>query len=55
MMATVATAVLQLGPPADARFWFAGAIGPAVAGLSFKYRPGRASVSYSPRSWASSL
>ena len=36
-MATVRR--LQLIPPADMRYWFAGAIGPAVAGLSFKYRP----------------
>lgn len=35
----VATASLGLGPPVDLRFWFAGATGPAVAGLSFKFRP----------------
>ncbi len=34
-----ATAFLGLGPPVDLRFWFAGASGPAVAGLSFKFRP----------------
>lgn len=35
----VVVIVLGLGLPADLRFWFGGAIGPAVAGLSFKYRP----------------